>query len=55
MRQQVLALRDQALSAPARNAADLLPKPLELAKQIDYDDIIAVIREGRGSSHASPF
>lgn len=53
MTRQALALLEQALSAPARNAADLLPKPLKLATQLDSDDVVAVIREGRDARAAS--
>ena len=53
MTRQALALLEQALSAPERNAADLLPKPLKPAKRLVPDDVVAVIREGRDSRKAS--
>lgn len=47
MTRQALALLEQALSGPARNAAELLPKPLKTAKRIASDDVVAVVRKGR--------
>jgi plasmid stability protein len=53
MTRQALALLEQALSAPARNAADLLPEPLKLEKPVVPSDVVAVIREGRDSGKTS--
>jgi plasmid stability protein len=53
MTRQALALLEQALSAPERNAADLLPEPLKPAKPLVADDVITAIREGRDSRKAS--
>ena len=47
MTRQALALLEQALSSPARNAAERLPTPLKPAKKISSRDVIAVIRRGR--------
>ena len=52
MTRQALALLEQALSGPARNAADLLPKPLKAAKQIAPDDVVSVIRKSRDTDKA---
>ena len=52
MTRQALALLEQALSAPARNAADLLPEPLKPEKPVVASDVVAVIRECRDSSKA---
>ena len=53
MTRQALALLEQALLAPERNAADLLPAPLKPAKQLEPDDVVAVIRKGRDSCEIS--
>lgn len=53
MTRQALALLEQALSAPARNAADTLPKPLKPAKRLVSGDVVAVIRKSRDSGKAS--
>ena len=52
MTRQALALLEQALSAPERNAADLLPEPLKPEKPVVASDVVAVIREGRDSGKA---
>ena len=49
MTRQALALLEQGLTSPARNAADLLPKPLKAAKQLAPGDVVSVIRGGRDS------
>ena len=53
MTRQALALLEQALSSPSKNAAELLPKPLKPAKPISPANVIAVIREGRDSGKTS--
>ena len=53
MTRQALALLEQALAAPARNAADLLPDPLKLAKPVTSGDVVAVIRKSRDSDKTS--
>lgn len=53
MTRQALALLEQALSAPARNAADLLPDPLKPAKPVAPGDVVAVIRRSRDSVKTS--
>lgn len=50
MTRQALALLEQALSAPSRSAANLLPKPLKLKKTVMPSDVIAVIRAGRDNT-----
>ena len=52
MTRQALALLEQALSEPARNAADLLPKPLKPAKQVASGDVVSVIRKSRDTDKA---
>jgi plasmid stability protein len=54
MTRQALALLEQALSAPARNAADLLPKPLKPTLPLVPDDVVAILREARDSVAADP-
>jgi plasmid stability protein len=49
MTRQALALLEHALSAPARDAAKLLPDPLKPLKPVARGDIVAVIRKGRDS------
>jgi plasmid stability protein len=49
MTRQALALLEQALSPPTRDAADLLPQPLKPKKSVTPSDVVAVIREGRES------
>ena len=49
MTRQALALLEQALTAPARNAADLLPDQLKPAKPVAPGDVVAVIRKSRDS------
>ena len=49
MTRQALALLEQALAAPARDAADLLPDPLKPVKPVTPGDVVAVIRKGRDS------
>ena len=53
MTRQALALLEQALSSEARNAAELLPKPLKPAKPVTASNVVAVIREGRDSGKSS--
>ena len=52
MTRQALALLEQALSGPARNAAELLPKPLKTAKQIAPGDVVSIIRKSRDADKA---
>lgn len=47
MTRQALTLLEQALSSPARNAAEQLPAPIKPAKTLAADDVIAIIRQGR--------
>ena len=47
MTRQALALLEQALAAPARDAADLLPDPLKPVKPVTRGDVVAVIRKSR--------
>ena len=49
MTRQALALLEQALSPPARNAATLLPEPRKPKKPVATRDVVAIIREGRDS------
>lgn len=49
MTRQALALLEQALAAPARGAADLLPDPLKPLKPVTPGDVVAVIRKSRDS------
>lgn len=49
MTRQALALLEQALAAPARNAADQLPDPLKPLKPVTPGDVVAVIRKNRDS------
>lgn len=49
MTRQALALLEQALAAPARDAADLLPNPLKPLKPVTPGDVVAVIRKSRDS------
>lgn len=49
MTRQALALLEQALSSPTKNAAELLPKPLKLSKSVTAKNVVATIREGRDS------
>ena len=53
MTRQALALLEQALTAPARDAADLLPDPLKPAKPVTTRDVVAVIRKSRDSDRLS--
>ena len=53
MARQALALLEQALIAPARDAPDLLPDPLKPAKAVTPGDIVAVIRKSRDSDKTS--
>jgi len=53
MTRQALALLEQALTAPARDAADLLPDPLKPAKPVTAGDVVAVIRKNRDSDRPS--
>ena len=52
MTRQALALLEDALSGPARNAADLLPKPLKTAKQVPTGDVVSIIRKSRDTDKA---
>jgi plasmid stability protein len=52
MTRQALALLEEALSGPARNAADLLPKPLKTSKKIPSGDVVSVIRKSRDTDKA---
>ena len=47
MTRQALALLEQALAGPARDAADLLPDPLKPVKPVTSGDVVAVIRKSR--------
>lgn len=47
MTRQALTLLEQALSTPAKNAANLLPGPLKPAKTLATDDVVAIIRQCR--------
>ena len=53
MTRQALALLEQALAAPARDAADLLPDPLKPVKPVTAGDVVAVIRKSRDSDRLS--
>ena len=53
MTRQALALLEQALAAPARDAADLLPDPLKPVKPLTSGDVVAVIRKSRDSDKTS--
>ncbi len=52
MTRQALALLEQALTTPAKNAAELLPDPLKPAKPVKSGDVVAVIRKSRDSDKA---
>jgi len=54
MTRQALALLEQALTVPARDAADLLPDPLKPAKPVAPGDVVAVIRRSRDSDKTRP-
>ena len=54
MTRQALALLEQALAAPARDAADLLPDPLKPVKPLTRRNVVAVIRKSRDSDKTSP-
>ena len=54
MTRQALALLEQALTAPARDAADLLPDPLKPLKPVAPGDVVAVIRKSRDSDKTRP-
>ncbi len=53
MTQQALALLEQALAAPAKGAAELLPDPLKPVKPVTRGDAVAVIRKSRDSDKTS--
>ena len=53
MTRHALALLEQALAAPARNAADLLPDPLKPVKPVTPGDVVAIIRKSRDSDKKS--
>ena len=53
MTRQALALLEQALAAPARDAAELLPDPLMPVKRVRPGDVVAVIRKSRDSNRGS--
>ena len=52
MTRQALALLEQGLSRPERNAADLLPKPIKPAKRIASSDVVSIIRKSRDTDKA---
>jgi hypothetical protein len=54
MTRQAMALLEQALTAPAKGAADLLPDPFKPAKPVDSGEVVAVIRKGRDSGKRNP-
>lgn len=47
MTRQALALLEQALNAPVRNAADLLSEPVKPMGYINAEDVVETIRSGR--------
>lgn len=47
MTRQALVLLEQALSAPDKNTAAILPNPLKPQTPVSAEDVIAVIREQR--------
>lgn len=49
MTRQAMALLEEALSSPARNATDFLPTPIKPAKALAVDDVVAALRQGRGA------
>jgi plasmid stability protein len=49
-----LMLLEQALTSHARNAANLLRKPLKLTKQVVSGDVASVIRRCRDTDKAPP-
>ena len=49
---QAPAVLEEGLSGPAKNAADLLPKPLKPAKQLASGDVVSIIRKGRDTGNA---
>jgi len=49
MTRQALALLEQALAAPARDAADLLPDPLKPLRPVAGRDVVAILRKTRDS------
>ena len=53
MTRQALALLEQALAAPARDAAHLLPNPLKPVKPVTPGDVVAIIRKSRDSDSLS--
>lgn len=53
MTRQALALLEQALTTRARNAAELLPKPLKPTKPVTPGSVVAAIRKGRDSGKIS--
>ena len=50
---QALALLEQALAAPTRDAANLLPNPLKPVKPVTPGDVVAIIRKSRDSDSLS--
>ena len=52
MTRQALVLLEQALVAPTRNAANLLPEPLKSAKPIHAKAVVEMIRERRDREDA---
>ncbi len=52
MTRQALALLEQALSSETRNAAELMHKPINPAKPVPANNVVAVIREGRKSGRS---
>ena len=53
MTRQALALLEQALATPVRDAAALLPDPLKPLKPLASGDVVAIIRKSRDSDKTS--
>ena len=53
MTRQAMALLEQALTAPDKGAANLLPEPLKPAKLVDSRSVVAVIRKSRDARKSS--
>lgn len=47
MTRQALVLLEQALSAPEKNSAALLPSPIKPITTVTADDVVNLIRENR--------
>ncbi len=54
MTRQALAFLEQALAAPARDAADLLPDPLKPVKPLTRGNVVSVIRKTRDLNKTIP-